>query len=279
MFKTNFQAINPYLLLGVPRSVTPERLQAAVVTAYSSAGGNHSLHEKIAAAHQRVLEDMQAAQRSRQTREMIDSAAAEIERLRRQLGVAGVDPAARPFDAPGRPGPGFAGGAGSWGPTVTGQVFEPGEPAPGFVQAPGNPYEVRQAPGFASGEFLAWERQFNKFRLEQHMYPTGKYNAFLAFFCFVGGIFGVLGGFWGWAVSAGLSMLMNTETGRETVATQGGWGMEQYAGVSFFFLFVLLFSIFLFFVPSIVKVVRRNKVAVRVEQLRSVGVANGWLLG
>lgn len=287
----NFSSSNPYEVLGLtPGSATITAAQAAYVNAAAAAGSDFDKRLAAKDAYQKVQTDI------RLVGEGLPSAYAPTMQVQPAAAAAAggpypvtgyVDPVAAQIAAnrvqieqlreqiDARRG---AQGA-SWGPTVTGDVYDAGAGMP-LGEPVSNPFEVRSAPAFASQEFIRWETEFNQVQLERALYPNGKPSAIEMFLCIVFGIFGVLGGFWGAAVSMGLYALATSDSGQDAMAANpDAWSADVYAQSMVWCGFLLMASIALFFVPLVLKRRRARKATERYQSLLSYGAQNGWLVG
>ena len=269
----DFSSSNPYEVLGLtPGSATITAAQAAYVNAAAAAGGDFDKRLAAKDAYQKVQTDIRlmgeglpsAYAPTLQVQPVAAQIAAnrvQIEQLREQIDAR-------------------RGAQGAiWGPTVTGDVYDAGAGMP-LGEPVSNPFEVRSAPAFASQEFIRWETEFNQVQLERALYPNGKPSAIEMFLCIVFGIFGVLGGFWGAAVSMGLYALATSDSGQEAMAANpDAWSADVYAQSMVWCGFLLMASIALFFVPLVLKRRRARKATERYQSLLSYGAQNGWLVG
>ncbi|WP_237212090.1 hypothetical protein [Rothia nasimurium] len=286
----NFSSTNPYEVLGLPPGdATIADAQTAYVNAMTAAAGDLNKRLTAKEAYQKVQTDIRimgdgfpsaylssphlpyAPQTTAPTSTspvngyddsvsaQIASNRVQLEQLREQIN------AHRPHQHT------------TWGHTSTSDVYDAGTDIPLSEQV-SSPFEVRSAPAFASQEFVRWETEFNQVQLERVMYPHGKPSAAAVFFCIVFGIFGVLGGFWGVAVSMGLYALATSDSGQEAMATNpDAWSADVYAQSMVWCGFLLIASIALFFVPLLLKRRRARKATERYQSLLSYGAQNGWL--
>lgn len=284
----NFSSSNPYEVLGLtPGSATITAARAAYVNATAAAGGDFDKRLAAKEAYEKVQTDIRLVESglpsawapsprqvavvaptatggSYPVAEYVDPTRAQIASNWEQLAQLREQ---------------IIGLRQGWGPTVTGDVYDAGA---GILlgEQVSNPYEVRSAPAFASQEFIRWETDFNQVQLERVLHPKGKPSAIAVFLCIVFGVFGVLSGFWGAAVSMGLYALAMSDSGQEAMAANpDAWSADVYAQSMVWSGFLLMASIALFFVPLVLKRRRAHKATERYQSLLSYGAQNGWLVG
>lgn len=279
----DFSSSNPYEVLGLtPGSATITAAQAAYVNAAAAAGGDFDKRLAAKDAFHKVQTDI------RLVGEGLPSAYAptvQVQPVAAAVGapypVAGyVDPVAAQIAAnrvqieqlreqiDARRG---AQGA-SWGPTVTGDVYDAGA---GVPLGAGNPAEKRVAPGFASREFFDWQQEFNQAEFLVNAYPKGKVNIFLAFVLGAAGALGVLYSFW--MIVAGVGLTGMASWAEENGGLEpGAWTSADYSTFTVVMCLVLMLSVAVFFSPLILRARNRRSVRTKYENLYRLGLANGW---
>lgn len=277
----DYNSPDPYRVLGLSRATTDDETMKAYISAHTAAGQNFEHRRLATEAFNKVKTDLRVIA-SGGCSAYPDYSYAPVPTFTdtpepaifMPASMAASGQGSNPYAGSFASGSASAAGS-SWGPTVTGDVFDEGfYPEPGRVD---NPAEQRMAPGYASAEFLAWEREYNQVALEKEMHPGGKYNLVLLFFCIVLGIMGTLGSFWMIALGMGMSFLASTEAGEAAAASNpGSLTFDDYSSFTTSMVFVLFLAISFFFIPMIHKRVRRNRVQQRFFQLQRIGMENHW---
>lgn len=277
----DYRSPDPYRVLGLPRSTTDDEAMRACISARTAAGQNFEHRRLATEAFNKVKTDLRVIANGGRSAYPNDLHApvptftdTSESVVYSPAPMAAPDQGSNPYAGSYATGSASTVGA-AWGPTVTGDVFEEGfYPEQGRINSPA---EQRMAPGYASAEFLAWEREYNQVALEKEMHPGGKYSLVLLFFCIVLGIMGTLGSFWMIALGMGMSFLASTEAGEAAAAANpGSLAFDDYSSFTTSMVFVLFLAISLFFVPMVHKRVRRNRVQRRFFQLQRVGMENHW---
>lgn len=278
----DYRSLDPYRVLGLPRSTTDDEAMRACISARTAAGQNFEHRRLATEAFNKVKTDLHVISKGGRSA-YPDYMYVPVPTFSdtSESAVYTPEPTAASAQESNTHAGSYAAGSAStvgaaWGPTVTGDVFEEGfYPEQGRINSPA---EQRMAPGYASAEFLAWEREYNQVALEKEMHPGGKYSLVLLFFCIVLGIMGTLGSFWMIALGLGMSFLASTEAGEAAAAANpGSLAFDDYSSFTTSMVFVLFLAISLFFVPMVHKRVRRNRVQQRFFQLQRIGVDNHWL--
>lgn len=278
----NFSASNPYEVLGLRvGQATAATAQAAYLSAVAAAAGDFQKRLAAKEAYQKVLTDIRiiedglpsayvpspasvaspvAVGDSYPVAGYVDPVADQIAANRVQIEQLRERVNARSTHQH------------TWGPTVTGDVYDAGAGVPLGV---GNPAEKRVAPGFASREFFDWQQEFNQAEFLVNAYPNGKVNIFLAFVLGAAGALGVLYSFWMIVVGVGLTGMASwaEENGG---LEPGAWTSADYSTFTIVMCLVLMLSVAVFFSPLVLRARNRRSVRAKYENLYRLGLANGW---